>query len=252
MKRILLACGVFSTVAYAALFVSTKKSFAEELQHQSRGVVQSAKRIELRSDLSALVTSAKFSEGRSFKKGDVLVSFDCKRHQAELNSAKAAARGASLERKNKTTLYNKGAAGRNEVLLAKASAEKAQHDVTALRERMKNCSITAPFDGRIVALNVRRMEMPPGDKPLMIIIDDSALELELVVPSKWLSWLSRDEEFRFRVEETGAEHNATIERIGAEVDTVSQTIKVYGKLLGDMKNTLSGMSGVALFDGTGT
>lgn len=86
----------------------------------------------------------------------------------------------------------------------------------------------------------------------MVIIDDGRLELELVVPSHWLRWLKSHQKFRFQVEETGAEHDAIVDRIGAEVDPVSQTVKVYGKLLGDIENTLSGMSGIALFSNRGS
>lgn len=243
------------TIKMGALIVGLLwcgSAFGEGLELTSRGVVQSSKRIELRSDLAVMIKAAPFIEGTRFAKDDVLVSFDCNRHQAELNSARAAARGAAVERKNKANLFRNGAAGRSEVAIAKAASQKAEHDVVALQARMKNCSIKAPFDGRVVALNVQGMEMPPADKPLMVIIDDRALELELVVPSKWLGWLRANQQFRFQVEETGVEHAAVVERIGAEVDTVSQTVKVYGRLLGDTGNTLSGMSGVALFNKTGS
>ncbi|MEM9734028.1 MAG: HlyD family efflux transporter periplasmic adaptor subunit [Pseudomonadota bacterium] len=218
----------------------------------SRGIVQSAARIELRADLTAMVTKADFIDGTRFKKGDTLVAFDCRRHQAELNSARAAARGAAVERRNKSSLYSNGAAGKSELLIAKAASNKAEFDVKALKARMQNCTISAPFDGRMVSLNVRPMEMPPADKPLMVIIDDSRLELELVVPSVWLAWLRKDQNFRFNVEETGVTHQATVQRIGAEVDPVSQTVKIYATLQGDLSNTLSGMTGVAVFTRSGS
>ncbi|MEL7228433.1 MAG: efflux RND transporter periplasmic adaptor subunit [Pseudomonadota bacterium] len=218
----------------------------------SRGIVQSAARIELRADLTAMVTKADFIDGTRFKKGDTLVSFDCRRHQAELNSARAAARGAAVERRNKSSLYSNGAAGKSELLIAKAASNKAEFDVKALKARMQNCTISAPFDGRMVSLNVRPMEMPPADKPLMVIIDDSRLELELVVPSHWLAWLRKGQNFRFNVEETGATHQATVQRIGAEVDPVSQTVKIYAALEGELQNTLSGMTGVAVFQQKGS
>lgn len=253
MYRKLASSGLVAVVALAGHALINAKAMAKDRAHlQSRGVVQSSARIELRSDLSAMITSAEFTDGMKFKKGDVLVSFDCKKHQAELNSARAAAKGATIELQNKVTLHRNGAAGRSEVALAKSASQKTRFDVTALKARMKNCRIRAPFDGRIVTLNVRGLEMPPNDKPLMVIINDRSLELELVVPSMWLSWLQKEQNFRFQVEETGAEHKAVVKRIGAEVDPVSQTVKVYGKLLGNLQNTLSGMSGVALFDNSGS
>ncbi len=76
------------------------------------------------------------------------------------------------------------------------------------------------------------------------------LEVEAIVPSKWLSWLKPKQSFQFVIDETGAEVSVRIVRLGAVVDPISQTIKVYGVL--DEKNNLvlPGMSGTATFHNT--
>ena len=241
----IICAAIVNVGAFESALAEGEKSF------KSRGLVRSQARVELRTDLMAMVTDANFQEGMKFKKGDNLVSFDCRKHQAELNSARAASSGADIELRNKVTLHKNGAAGKSEVSLARAAASKATHDVKALKARMNYCSIGAPFSGRVVALNVRSMEMPSADKPLMVIIDDSSLELELVVPSVWLSWLKTGTEFSFLVDETQREYLAAVKRLGAEVDPVSQTIKVYAQLSGDLEGVLAGMSGAATFQNAG-
>ncbi|MEE9375094.1 MAG: HlyD family efflux transporter periplasmic adaptor subunit [Rhizobiaceae bacterium] len=214
---------------------------------ETRGLVRSATRIEVRTDIVAAVAKAPFKDGAKFKRGDKLITFDCRRYRAELNSAKAGANAASIELRNKRKLFKHGAAGKSEVELARAEMARNNAEVKVRLARMSDCVIKAPFSGRVVTLNTRQHEMPRASEPVIVVLDDTILELELVVPSNWLVWLRAGQEFSFLVDETGREHRAKINTLGAEVDPVSQTIKAYGVLLNADGAVLSGMSGQARF-----
>ena len=234
-----------------ALCISVVTTNAQEIK-QTRGLVRSSARIEVRTDLVAAVSKAPFRDGARFKKGDKLITFDCARYRAELNSARAGAHAAAIELRNKRNLRKNGAAGKSEVQLAGAEASKANAEVKARLTRVSQCVIKAPFDGRVVTLNTRRYEMPNASEPVIVVLNDRELELELVVPSNWLVWLEPGQEFIFRVDETGKIHPAKITSLGAEVDPVSQTIKAYGKLLEADGRVLAGMSGKARFQPKGS
>ncbi len=220
---------------------------AQEQVREARGLVRSAARVEVRTDLVAAVADAPFGEGMRFKKGDLLISFDCDRYRAEFNSAKAAARAAGIEVRNKRSLVKHGAAGHSELEMAQADAARTAADAKARKVRVAQCVVKAPFAGRVVSLNARKYEMPKPGEPVIVVLDDAALELELVLPSRWLTWVKAGQVFAFLVDETGLNHEARVSRIGAEVDPVSQTIKVYGTLVGAGDKVLAGMSGVARF-----
>ena len=51
------------------------------------------------------------------------------------------------------------------------------------------CQISAPYAGRIAEQKIREQQYAQAGQPLLDIIDDSVLELEFLVPSRWLSWL---------------------------------------------------------------
>lgn len=214
---------------------------------ETRGLVRSASRIEYRSDLVAPVARTPFLEGMAFKKGDLLLDFDCKRQRAELKVTKARANAAHIDYKSKKRLLAHKAIGRDEVQLAAAKAAEASAEVGVLKTRGESCAFKAPFAGRVVELNAHEHELPPSDKPLLVIIKDSVLELEMVVPSHWLNWMEKGKSFDFKIDETGETVSAKIERIGAEVDPVSQTIKIIGVLDNQGKRVLAGMSGNAEF-----
>ncbi len=67
------------------------------------------------------------------------------------------------------------------------------------------------------------------------------------VPSTWLTWLKPGAEFQFQVDETDKSYVGVVRRLGAAVDTVSQTIKVFAKFAAPTPDILPGMSGTAQF-----
>jgi membrane fusion protein, multidrug efflux system len=86
----------------------------------------------------------------------------------------------------------------------------------------------------------------PNDK-LLSLLDDTSLEIELVLPSSSLAWLKRKAKFTFAVDETHKGYAARIKEIGANVDAASQTIKVIGVFDALPADVLAGMSGSAKF-----
>ena len=77
----------------------------------------------------------------------------------------------------------------------------------------------------------------------MEIINDKDLEIEFIAPSRALPNLKPGKAFKVTLDETKHTYNAEIIRTGGRVDPVSQTIKVYGRIIGNSPDLLPGMSG---------
>ena len=73
-------------------------------ERQTRSLVRSAARIEIRADLRAPLAETPFLEGARFNQGDTLIRFDCSRFDAELAAAKAGANAAWIDYKSKKRL----------------------------------------------------------------------------------------------------------------------------------------------------
>lgn len=221
---------------------------AQDGTQEVRGIITAAARANIVTDLVAPVASVPFLEGATFRKGDVVLAFDCSRYEAELKAAKAALNSAAVESKQKNYLFKHGATGRSELGLAQAQSARAAADVEAVQARMKSCTVTAPFNGRVATLSVHEAEIPQGGQVLLELIDDSRIEIELIVPSVWLRHVRNGSEFSFVVEETGETLRARVDRLGAAVDPVSQTVKLYAVFMEPSDFILAGMSGNATFD----
>jgi multidrug efflux pump subunit AcrA (membrane-fusion protein) len=114
--------------------------------------------------------------------------------------------------------------------------------------RVSQCSVLAPFDGHVAEKIANEFEIPVASAPLLRIVDDSRLEIEMIVPSSMLATLRIGVPFDFHVDETNSDHRATVTRLPAIVDSVSQTARVFGAFVENRPpEILPGMSGSASF-----
>ncbi|HUS96398.1 MAG TPA: HlyD family secretion protein, partial [Hyphomicrobiaceae bacterium] len=149
-------------------------------------------------------------------------------------------------------LITKGAVGRFDVEISRARYDKAAAEAAALRAKLKQCFLIAPYDGRVADLLVEAHEIPTNGKPLIKIIEDTAFEIELIVPSRWLRTITIGVSFEFYIDELGETVDGKITRLGAAVDPVSQTVKLIGVLDRKPNRAIAGMSGSAVFKGGGS
>jgi len=230
------------------LDMTTTSSVKSENEFDARGIVTPNAEVTLGAGVAAKILKLPFKNGQGFKKGAELVVFDCARQRAELRGANAGMEKANSLYHGKKRLKARGAAGSQEVRDAASDMASAQARVEALHEVLSLCKINAPFDGRVVERHAETHEIPAANAPILTVVDDSALELDLIVPSRWLRWVKIGSEFKFEVDDLGQTYSARVLRMGAKVDAVSQTIKITGMFVSRPDSVLAGMSGTAIFE----
>ena len=216
-------------------------------QFDARGVVIPNAEVTLGAGVAAKIDQMPFKAGQEFRKGEALVVFDCARQLADLRGAKANLGKATTYFLGKKRLQSRGAAGGQEVNEAAADVAAETAAMDGLNEVISLCRIDAPFNGRVVERHAETHEIPAANAPILTVVDDSALELDLIVPSTWLRWVTKGTTFDFEVDELGQSYKARVDRLGAKVDSVSQTIKITGIFVSRPDTVLAGMSGTARF-----
>jgi len=222
------------------------------LKPEARGVLKAGEKAIIASGMTARLISANYKPGQYFKHGALLARFDCTQQDAELSALTQAHQTLTLRYKNQDHLFKAGAAGELDVSVARSEMQQSAAEREALKARLKHCDVYAPYAGIIVDKHVSAFETPAQNAPLYTVHKTGALEISVIIPSKWLRWLDEGEKFTFQVDETGAKLNGKVLRIGAAVDPVSQTIEITGKAVGSTHGSLSGMSGVAHFKNGGS
>jgi RND family efflux transporter MFP subunit len=197
----------------------------------------------LAAEIGARISRLSAKEGSSFKVGQLLIAFDCSLQSAQHQRARAALTGAEKTLSANQRLSELGSIGKVEVDVSQAEVGKARAEISSTGAMLGKCQIKAPFSGRVADLRVREGQYVQPGQALMEILDDSVLELEFLVPSKWLAWVSVGYGFQVKIDETGKSYPAKVLRIGARVDPVSQSIKLVAAIDGRFPELISGMSG---------
>ena len=218
-----------------------------ENTNNARGVLRAGQTAEIASGMTGRLLKAGYKPGQYFKSGALLASFDCTRQKAELLALEQAHQTLSVQHENTSELFNLGAAGELDVTIAKSEMQQAAAERDAVKARMKDCSIYAPYAGYVTERHVSAYETPQAGQPLYSIQRAGTLELSVITPSKWMRWMKAGQKFNFTVDETGETFRAKIVRTGAAVDPVSQTIEITAKPIVKIK-ALAGMSGIAEFE----
>jgi membrane fusion protein (multidrug efflux system) len=197
----------------------------------------------LAAEIGAKINRLPIAEGGAFKQGQLLVAFDCSIQSAQLQKAKVSLAVAEKTWKANQRLVELNSIGRLEFDASEAEVAKNKADVDATAAVLAKCSVAAPFAGRVSEQKVREQQYVQPGQTMLEIIDDSVLELEFLVPSKWLVWLKPGYGLKVKIDETGKDYPAKIKRIGATVDPVSQSIKLVAAVDGSFPELIAGMSG---------
>lgn len=194
-------------------------------------------------EIGAKINRLPVTEGGAFKAGQLLASFDCSIQQAQQQKAQAELDAAGQTLKSNERLSELNSVGKLELDLSRSAVHRAKAELGANRAVTAKCSISAPFAGRVAEQHVREQQYVQAGQAMLDIIDDSVLELEFLVPSRWLVWLRTGAAFQVQIDETGKTYPAKFIRIGARVDPASQSIKVAAAIDGRFPELMAGMSG---------
>ena len=233
-----------SLIIAVSFFLSTQ---AHSQDMESRALVVASQEAVLSSELAARIENIAVKEMQRFKKGDLLIQFDCSLYEAQKDVVSANANGALIKLKSDEQMLQMRSIGKYELELSISEYEKAKSELRIAELNVERCKIKAPFDGAVEEVVVNTFETIQPQVELMKIIQTDILELEMVVSSEWISWLTIGHPIKVYIDEIQKEFNASISGIGANVDPVSQTIQLKGTITDASPALLPGMSGRVVF-----
>ncbi|UJP05609.1 MAG: HlyD family efflux transporter periplasmic adaptor subunit [Nitrosomonas sp.] len=214
---------------------------------QIRGLIKPLREAVLSTDVIAKVISIHVKEGDRFKQGERLIQFDCSRQRAQLKAAEAEVLAKKIVLENNQDLSKFNAVGSLELEVSKVQLDKALAELDAVRISSHLCSFKAPWNGRVTEVKANAYEVIEPGREIMKILDDKSLEIEMIVPSSWLRWIKAGIHCPMTIDETGKNYEIEISRVGARVDPVSQTVRIFASFKGDAADVLAGMSGTVTF-----
>ncbi len=230
-----------------ALATSANAAVMGDKDGRIRTQLSSRNAVTLSAEVAARVANLPLREGDGFRAGQMLVGFDCAVYQSQLRKAEATIDAVNALVQSNQRMAELNSIGRFEVEQAQARLKEAQADAVTARLLVHRCGIAAPFVGRIAKRHVATHQYVTPGAPLLDIVETGQLELQMIVPSKWLAWLKPGIGFTVEVEELDKRYQAKVQRLGAQIDPVSQSVAVIGVIDGSQPGLLPGMSGWAVF-----
>ena len=212
-----------------------------------RVVVRSYETAAIGSEVNARITRLPQREGDRFKKGDIIVEFDCRKIVAEHDAALAMLKAHQAAHENQRQMQRYKAAGSLAVNQAMHELDKAKADVRGLEAKRSGCQIPAPFDGRVTEKSAQMHEIAQPNQPIIKIINEGKLELVMMVPSNLLSKVAEGTRFRVKLDENGDSYEARIVQSTGLIDPVSQSARMIAELVKPAASVIPGMSGTASF-----
>ncbi len=183
--------------------------------------------------------------GDSFHEGDVLIQYDCADLEAEAEMAGYQKDLTQVKSDGLNQLFKLDIISDIDRMNIETENRQAKAKMKIYKSKLSSCTIKADFDGHVTKRLANAGEYTRTDRVLMEVASDEPLEIEFLLPSKWLRWVNVGAPLRLTLNENDQNYQAHVTRIYGEVDPVSQSIQMRAALETYDTPLLPGMSGKA-------
>jgi RND family efflux transporter MFP subunit len=232
---------------------------------RTTGTTYPLDRAEVSPDMSGIIESVAVEEGDQVKKGQVLyrmrtrsLNLGVEQAAAQLRSAEVALSAAKVEHDRMQRLLAQKATEQ-----AQYDRVKAQYDAAAVgveqarvalaqaRRGLSDASVRSPIDGVVteVRKNAGEMATMMPITVVLVVEDQSQLELRFRLPESALSALEPGDEVKARFEAVKLERSARVHRISPAVDLRTRTFEVIARIDNSDRALKSGMLAVVQLGG---
>ncbi|MHB9879611.1 efflux RND transporter periplasmic adaptor subunit [Pacificimonas sp. ICDLI1SI03] len=172
-----------------------------------------------------------FSDGDFVRRGSMIAQLSRGEEAADLAAVEARAREAQQQLGRLQELQDRGFATRSNVDTQVASRDSARADASAIRSRIEDRVIRAPFDGVIGLRTISPGAVISAGSPIATISDISSINLDFTVPEQYLSAIDEGQEIRaVAAAYPGEPFRGKIDGIDPRVDPLSRSVTVRAVL----------------------
>ncbi|MCH6255212.1 efflux RND transporter periplasmic adaptor subunit [Puniceicoccaceae bacterium K14] len=204
--------------------VAELKSYADEVE--ALGTLRANESVELTSSVTEIVTKISFDDNQRVKKGDLLVEMDTAEEIAEMAEQESFMAEAERQVNRLTPLIEQGAASASTLDESKRELAGAKARVQAIKSRIEQRVIKAPFDGVLGLRNISVGALAQPGLLIATIDDDRIMKLDFSVPEIFLSTLQLGVVIEAETEAyPGKVFEGTVGSIDSRIDPITRSIR---------------------------
>lgn len=200
------------------------EKFAETLVLS--GTLEADEEIEIRSEISGIVESINFEEGKKVSKGQILFRVNDIELRAQLSKVKTAQQLAFENLRRAELLLEKQAISQEEFEMSNADFESARAESELISAQLSKTVVRAPFSGTIGLRSISSGTYVTPATPIANLVNTSRLKLTFTIPEKYASQMKVGALLTFTTSNSKEEHTAKIYAIEPQVDVATRTLRM--------------------------
>lgn len=198
---------------------------------EALGTARATESVNITSNVTEKITRIDFEDGQQIKAGTILAVLEQAEEQAELKRAQAVRGERQLALQRLQQLGKRKLTSPEEIDRTRLELEQAEASISAIKTRINDRIIRAPFDG-IVGLRNSSVGSLVETGDLIATLDDThQIKLDFSVPSVFLSELKPGLKIKARAAALGnRQYIGEVKSIDSRVDPVTRAIQVRAQL----------------------
>lgn len=190
------------------------------------GTLEANESVELRSEVSGLVTSINFKEGAQVSKGQLLVKINDRDIQAQLQEALTKQKLSATNENRSRQLLEKGAISQEEYDTSLADLQSLKAQTQLIRAQLAKTAIYAPFSGKI---GLRSISVGGYITPTTLIANLSSvnpLKISFSAPEKYTGQIKTGSEISFTTDGSAKKFTGKVFAIEPGINTQTRTLQI--------------------------
>ena len=209
---------------------------------EALGTARATESVNITSNVTEKITRIDFEDGQQVKAGAILAVLDQAEEQAELKRAQAVRGERKLALQRLQQLEERQLTSPDEIDRTRLELEQAEATITAIKTRISDRVIRAPFDGIVGLRNISVGALVEIGDLIATLDDTRQIKLDFSVPSVFLSELKPGLKIKARaLALDNREYMGEVKSINSRVDPVTRSIQVRALLANPDGSILPGI-----------
>ena len=182
--------------------------------------------IELKSEVSGLVTKVHFKEGQKVKKGTLLVSLKDDELQAQLEKLRFSKKLAVDSENRQKLLLDKEAISQEEYDISLTNLNTLEADIKVIEAQLAKTSIVAPFDGILGLREISEGAYITNNTIITNFYSIDPVKIDFAIPGKYASIVSVGDVIQFETETSTEIFKGTVYAFEPQIDQNTRTLRM--------------------------
>lgn len=193
------------------------------------GTIEANEQVDIRSEVSGLVTDIQFNEGTNVSKGKVLVKINDLELQAQLSQALTRQKLAMETEYRAGKLLEKEAISKEEYDVALSELRSLQSQTQLIRAQLAKTLIRAPFSGKIGLRTISAGEYITPSSSIALLVSTNPVKILFSIPEKYAGTIKLNTPISFTVAGSNTPYSGTVYAIEPGIDMSTRTLQLKAK-----------------------